>query len=64
LEIAIFDGAGRKVRALLSGSTDASAHSVRWDGRDDGGTRLAAGVYFVRIEASGFTQARKVVLSD
>jgi len=64
LEIAIFDGAGRKVRALMSGSTDAGAHSVRWDGRDDGGTRLAAGVYFVRIEASGFTQARKVVLSD
>lgn len=64
VDIAVFDAAGRRVRTLVSGPTEAGVHSVRWDGRDAGGSRSAAGVYFVRFEASGLAQTQKLVLTD
>ena len=33
-----------------------------WDGSDDGGRPLAAGVYMVRFEASAYAKTGKVVL--
>jgi len=64
VDISVFDAAGRRVRTLVAGPTEAGVYSVRWDGRDAGGSRLAAGVYFVRFEASGLAQAQKLVLAD
>ncbi len=36
--------------------------SVCWDGCDDAGRRLPAGVYFVRLESGDFKQVEKAVL--
>jgi hypothetical protein len=33
-----------------------------WDGRGDDGRRLKAGIYFLRFEAGGFSQVRRVAL--
>ncbi len=61
LEVLAVDG--RRVRRLLAGSRfEAGTHAVSWDGRDDGGRGLAAGVYVVRMRAGDFTTARKVQL--
>jgi len=62
MELAVVDVAGRVVRRLDRGSREAGDHRVTWDGRDDAGRPLPAGVYFARLEANGVTQARKVVL--
>ncbi|HET9233337.1 MAG TPA: FlgD immunoglobulin-like domain containing protein, partial [Candidatus Eisenbacteria bacterium] len=64
VNIAVFDAAGRNVRTLVSGPAEAGVHSVRWDGRDSEGNRLAAGVYFVRFEGAASVLAQKVVLTD
>ena len=42
---------GRLVREIRLGSQSAGAGIVRWDGRDDAGRAMAAGVYFFRFEA-------------
>jgi cytochrome c peroxidase len=48
----VFDLAGRRVRALLDGEWHAAgALTIEWDGRDDAGTIVGAGVYFVRARA-------------
>jgi len=61
-EVAVYDAAGRAVRRLYSGTRTAGDYELEWDGRDAGGARVASGVYFVRIRASGATQvARKMV---
>ncbi|MBN2537522.1 immune inhibitor A [candidate division WOR-3 bacterium] len=54
---------GRVVRTCVSGTVEAGQYSVRWDGSDGQGRRLAAGVYFVRLEADETAVAR-VVLAD
>jgi hypothetical protein len=60
-KLEIFDLTGRKVRALGDGELAAQRGSVLWDGLDERGARVAAGVYFLRLDASGATLVRRVV---
>jgi hypothetical protein len=48
LDVVVQDLAGRLVRTLHRGTLPAGRASIGWDGRDDRGRRVAAGVYFVR----------------
>ncbi len=62
-DVRVFDAAGRLVRTLLAGDErDAGRHQVIWDGRDDAGRGVAAGVYFSRIVAGGREASAKMVL--
>jgi hypothetical protein len=58
----LYDAAGRERRRLVDGRLDAGLHAPRWDGRDDAGRRLPAGVYFYKLETAGGATARKVQL--
>jgi hypothetical protein len=62
LRVEVFDVRGRRVASLLDGARPAGPGEVRWTGRDGSGRAVAAGVYFVRLEAAGETRARRVVL--
>ncbi|MBN2564576.1 MAG: hypothetical protein JXB46_02580, partial [Candidatus Eisenbacteria bacterium] len=59
----VFNPAGKAVRTLLDEElTEGRRGTVVWDGLDDRGEPCASGVYFYRIEAEGFTSAKKMVL--
>ena len=58
----IIDVAGRAVRTLASGPWAAGPHRVAWDGTDAGGTRVASGVYFYRLETQDGAAMRRLVL--
>jgi alpha-tubulin suppressor-like RCC1 family protein len=62
--LAVYDAAGRKVSTLADGAFEAGKFVRSWDGRNDGGTRVAAGVYFVRLQAHGGTLTRRLVRTD
>lgn len=62
VELSVFDPAGRQVRRLVQGEQPAGEQWVRWDGRDDGGHRLPAGVYFYELRARDRTAQRKILL--
>jgi hypothetical protein len=55
--IRLYDVAGREVRTLVDQEFDPGYHWVVIDGRD-----LASGVYFCRMEAASFSEARKLLL--
>ena len=63
VRLAILDAAGRTVRVLSSGAQSAGAHAIAWDLRDDAGRPVAAGLYFARLESSGATSARRLVVT-
>lgn len=48
VQVSIYDVTGRKVRNLADRVFPAGEHSIQWDGTDDGGSKVARGVYFVR----------------
>jgi hypothetical protein len=59
--LGIYDVRGRRVADLAQGSLGSGAHRVVWDGTDEAGHRVAAGVYFVRLDAGGDRWTRKVL---
>ena len=56
--VAIYDAQGRLCRTLVLGS----AESVTWDGADDGGRLLPAGIYFSRSARGRGDQVRTIQL--
>jgi len=61
--IRIYAVSGQLVRTLIDRQESAGMHSVRWDGRDDSGKKLASGVYFYRLEtSSGITDSKKLLM--
>ncbi len=60
----IFDVHGRRVRHWEESQFPAGESVVEWNGAGESGRRLAAGVYWVRLEGAGWTDSRKVVLVD
>ena len=61
--ITVFDASGRRVRALSENAAhEAGETSVIWDGRDEDGRRVAAGVYWVRVFTSGRTAVQTMTL--
>jgi hypothetical protein len=61
VDLRIFGVDGREVARLLQENRGPGAHDVSWDGRDGGGKRVPAGVYFVRLEGSGRVTNQRVV---
>ncbi len=63
VSLKVFDLAGRLVRILVDETAVAAGrHTVEWDGRDDRGRSVAAGVYLARLEAGEFSQVRRMAL--
>ena len=64
VRLTVHDPRGGLVATLLQDRLDAGAHTAAWDGRDGAGRPVAAGVYFVRLDAGGTRTSRKVVLVE
>ncbi|UCE05126.1 MAG: T9SS type A sorting domain-containing protein [bacterium] len=62
VELNIFDILGRKVKNIISDKLDPGKHSKTWNGSDERGNVVAAGIYFVRMIAGEFKQSRKILL--
>ena len=60
--ISVFNLLGRKVRTLSEGNRNAGVYRISWDGRDDSGAQLPAGVYLCRMKAGEFVKTIKMVL--
>ncbi|MCC6653479.1 MAG: hypothetical protein IT348_20175 [Candidatus Eisenbacteria bacterium] len=59
--LTVLDLAGRRVRTLADRSFAAGEHVLRWDGRDEQGRAVEAGMYFVRLESAGESRTARAV---
>ncbi len=62
VEMDVFDVRGRRVNRLVSQTKTDGAHAAFWDGRDQSGSAVAAGVYRVRVRSGGEVRMRSIVL--
>lgn len=62
VEISVYDLAGRRICTVTRGALAPGRHTFLWDGRTDGGRRLAAGVYIARLSGAGRTITRRTTL--
>ncbi|MEO6463025.1 MAG: FG-GAP-like repeat-containing protein, partial [Candidatus Eisenbacteria bacterium] len=57
----VVDVRGARVRRLVDGELPAGPSSRSWDGRDDDGRRVAAGLYFIVLAADGREDRARLV---
>lgn len=63
VNLTVYDVAGQLVRTLVAAETSgAGRHEVVWNGRDETGRNVAAGVYFYRLDAGGYSETRRMAL--
>jgi hypothetical protein len=60
VKIAVYDIVGREVGLLVNNNKLAGNYQVEFDSKDFSG--LSTGVYYYKIEASGFTDIKKMIL--
>ena len=59
VSLTVYDVLGRRVRQVWQGPLQAGRHRFVWDGRDEQGKDVAAGVYVYRVEIDGQVEAKK-----
>jgi flagellar hook assembly protein FlgD len=51
--LAVYDAAARRVRVLVGGEQPSGIYSSSWDGYDENGRRVSAGVYSYQLRVGG-----------
>jgi hypothetical protein len=62
IDVAVYDVVGRRVATIAAGAWDAGKHDLSWNGTDDAGRPVGAGVYFYRLAAGNQTLTRKLLV--
>lgn len=60
--VVVYNLLGQKVKTVLDEALPPGRHVLPWDGTDERGQAVPAGVYIYRIKAGDFIAARKMIL--
>jgi len=60
--VRVYDARGRLVKTLQDSVLQPGQHTISWQGQGERGEALHSGVFFVRMDADGFRQTRKITL--
>ena len=63
VELSVYDALGRRVRTLQHGSQASGQHRVQWNGRDEHGQLMPAGLYLVVLHANNQRYTLKSLLT-
>jgi len=61
VQITIYNVLGRKVKQIVNGEQVSGKHKITWNGTNDLGQPVSAGVYFYRAETGDFVKTKKMV---
>ena len=61
VSLKVYNVAGQLVRTLTEGTALPGYYSQTWNGRDNGGRKIASGVYIMRLASGGQERTRKLV---
>ena len=62
VEITIYDLLGREVRKFISVNKSPGVYSVIWDGKNELGERVAAGIYLYQLHAGNESRVGKMIV--
>ena len=64
VNLSIYNITGQKVRTLVDSYHSVGSHTVPWNGLDDNGKSVAAGIYIYQLKFSDTVESRKMLLID
>lgn len=63
VSLSIYDVSGRRLRTLVDARLAPGEHTRQWDGRDQHGTRVRAGIFFAKLTVDGVeSRSRRVIM--
>ncbi len=62
VRMAVYNLRGELVKTLLAGVRGPGRYTVTWDGTDDAGRPVSAGVYLYRLQVGKSSESRKMIL--
>ena len=62
VSLKVYDNQGRFVRSLLNNTMHVGRHEISWDGRNNQGESVSAGVYYYMLQTASFNQTKKMTL--
>ncbi|MEC7926936.1 MAG: FlgD immunoglobulin-like domain containing protein [Candidatus Neomarinimicrobiota bacterium] len=62
IRLTIYNLVGKEIRNLVSGEMPSGFNYIIWDGANNTGQAVSAGVYLFQIQADGFVQTKKMIL--
>jgi len=62
VRLAVYDIAGRRRSTILDRELPAGVTELVWDGRDQAGSRMASGMYFIRLTCTKGARVSKIVM--
>ena len=61
VDLVVYDVSGRLIRKLESDMINSGSYTVMWDGRDNIGHIIPAGIYFILFKIDGYNKVEKIV---
>jgi hypothetical protein len=58
----IYNLLGQHIRTLVDDFQQRGEYAIPWNGTNEGGIRVASGIYFYRLETGAFTQIKKLLI--
>jgi len=58
----IFDMQGRIISTIIDERLSAGTHTLKWNGRDNADSKLADGLYVVKVGTSGYTTTGRIMV--
>ena len=62
VEIVIYNTLGQRVKGLVSQHQKIGTYSINWNGKDEFGLNVSAGIYFYRIKTGNYLATKKMLL--
>lgn len=62
VRLVVYDLRGRTVRTLIDNQLSPGWHKILWNGRDDMGMEVSAGIYFARLQGGGVEKSVKMTV--
>jgi len=62
VSLVLYNIRGQRVRTLVDGAVERGRQERIWDGADETGVTVAAGIYFARLDVDGRTDDQKIVV--
>ena len=62
VSILIYDMMGRQIRTLVNRNVSAGYHFIQWDGTNQSGSPVSAGVYIYILQSENYRSLKKMIL--
>ena len=60
--LTIYDMAGKEVKTLINQQQTAGPHGVKWNGTNNLGNTVSAGIYLYQVQSGVYRQTNKMIL--